>query len=306
MGRQGFYNILVPLDGSELAEQAVSVAGSLARRAGGTLRLAAVEEPLPALALPSEALIGAVDVEFEARAHTAGYLDSVADGVRRVQDGTVQTVVLEGPVASALHGYAVDEGIDLVVMTTRGRGGVSRWLTGSVADQLLRRTTVPVVLLHPKELPQRTQFGRILIALDGEIEDPVLEPALALGALEAGTRYTLTRVVEPAIPILTPLALYPSRPGRHHTERLVNEARDYLAGVCEKLASRGVEATYKVLVGRGIADQVLELATALGVDCIAVGTHRARGAERVVLGSVADRIVRGAEVPVLIGPTPRG
>ncbi|HEX7336335.1 MAG TPA: universal stress protein, partial [Gemmatimonadales bacterium] len=112
-------------------------------------------------------------------------------------------------------------------------------------------------------------------------------------------------VVEPAIPILTPLALDP-RPGQGSTERLVTEARDYLDRVCRKLAAIDKVATCKVLVGRGVADQVLELAGTLGVDCIAVGTHRGRGAERVLIGSVADKIIRRAEVPVLVGPTPAG
>jgi len=305
MTRKGFSNILVPLDGSEYAEQAVSVGASLARRSAGTVRLVSVEQPLPALALPSEALLAAGEVELEIRAQTTGYLDSVAKGVERVQGGTVETAVLDGPVAPALQAHAAEHGIDLVVMTTRGRGGMSRWLMGSVADQLLRRITVPVLLLHPRELPQPTEFRRVLVALDGEIEAEVLDPAIALGSLDPAARYTLTRVVEPAIPILTPLALYPTKPGRHYTDRLVNEAWDYLAGVCQKLAASGIEATYKVLVGRGIAEQVLELAGATGVDCIAVGTHGARGAERVVVGSVADKIIRGADVPVLIGPVRR-
>jgi nucleotide-binding universal stress UspA family protein len=302
MNRSGFNNILVPLDGSELAEEAISVAGALARRSGGDLRLVAVEQPLPALAVPGEAPETAVDVELEARAQATRYLDSIADAIRRVEGGRVESVVLDGDIAPALQSYAAEHGIDLVVMTTRGRGGISRWVTGSVADQLLRRTTVPVLLLHPSELPQPTEFRRILIALDGEIEDEVLEPAIALGSLYPGTQYTLTQAVEPAIPIITPLAAYPAHLGPDHTERLLTAARQYLAGVCGKLEARGIKATYRVLVGRGVPDQILELGRALGANCIVVGTHRRRGAERVALGSVADRIVRGAEVPVLIGP----
>jgi nucleotide-binding universal stress UspA family protein len=297
--------ILVPLDGSELAEQAVSVGASIARRSGGMLRLVSVGEPLPALVLASESPEVAREVEIEAEGKLTEYLESMAQAVQHVQAGTVETALLQGPVAGVLSEYAGSHAIDLVVMTTRGRGGVSRWVTGSVADQLLRRTTVPVLLLHPHELPQPTEFRRILIALDGEIEAEVLNPAIALGSLDPAARYTVTRVVEPAIPLLTPLALYPRRPGPQYTERLVKEARDYLAGVCRRLAARGIEATHKVLVGRGIAEQVLELAGALGADCIAVGTRGARGAERVIVGSVADKIIRGAEVPVLIGPVRR-
>jgi nucleotide-binding universal stress UspA family protein len=305
MDRKGFSNMLVPLDGAQLAEQAVSVAASLARRSGAVLRLASVEQPLPALVLSPEAPGAAIEAEQDVRAEVADYLESTAQAIRDVQGGTIQTSVLQGPVNRALEGYAESEKIDLIVMTTRGRGGLSRWFIGSVADQLLRHTRVPVLLLHPRELPQPTEFRRILIALDGEMEDEVLDPAIALGSLHPAAQYSLTRVVEPPIPILTPLASYPSRPGPHYTERLVSEARQYLTGVCQKLEARGIEATYRVLVGRGVAEQLLELAGAVGADCIVVGTHRRRGAERMVLGSVADRIVRGAEVPVLIGPTQR-
>jgi nucleotide-binding universal stress UspA family protein len=301
MGRKGFSNILVPLDGSEAAEQAVSVAASLARRSGGILRLASVEQPLPALVLSSAE--AATEVEQEVWAEAAGYLDSTARIIRQVQGGTIITSILQGPVAGALQGYAETANIDLVVMTTRGRGGVRRWLMGSVADQLLRSTTVPVLLLHPRELPQPTVFSRIVVALDGDIEDPVLNPAVALGSLDPATHYTLTQVVEPAIPIVTPLAAYPRHLRPHDTERSVAEARDYLARRCEKLQAKGIEATYKVLVGRGVAAQVLALANALAADCIAVGTHGASGAERVMIGSVADKIVHGADVPVLIGPS---
>ena len=298
----GFHNILVPLDGSEYAEQAVSVAGSIARRSGGALRLASVEEPLPALVLASGSPDVAREVELEECDQLTRYLDSIACTVRDVQGGTVGTAVLHGPVAAALSEYAETSAMDLVVMTTRGLRGLSRWLIGSVAHQLLRRIHVPVLLLHPHELPQPVEFRRILIALDGEIEDAVLGPAIALGSLYPAVRYTLTRVVESARPALTPLDSYsnPFEPGL--IERSVIESRSYLEKVCAQLRAQGLEATYKVLVGWGIASQVLQLATALGADCIAVGTHSRRGAERLILGSEADRIVRGATVPVLIGP----
>ena len=80
------------------------------------------------------------------------------------------------------------------------------------------------------------------------------------------------------------------------------EARNYLEKVRGQLRARGLEATSKVVVGCGVATQVLKLAEALGADCIVVGTHSRRRMERLVLGSEANRIVRGAAVPVLIGP----
>ncbi len=301
----GLHNILVPLDQSNCAEQAVSVAASIARRSGAGLRLVSVEAPLPALALASGSSDVASEVDLEVCDHLRQYLDSIAYAVRDTQGGAVETAVLHGPVAAALSEYAETNPIDLIVMTTRGRRGLSRWLIGSVADQLVRRTHVPVLLLHPSELPQPTEFRRILIALDGEIEDEVLGPATALGSLYPAAHYTLTRVVEPAMPILTPLAPYPSPLEPQRIERLEAQARDYLEKICGQLRSHGLETTYKVLVGGNIATQVLQLAEALGADCIAVGTHSRRGAERLVVGSEADRIVRRAELPVLIGPQQR-
>jgi len=301
---KGFQNILVPLDGSEYAEQAIAVAGAIARRSGGALRLVSVEEPLPALVLASGSPEVAREVELEECDQLTHYLDSIAGAVRDVQGGTVGTAALHGPVATALAEYAHTNMADLVVMTTRGRRALSRWLIGSVADQLLRRIQVPVLLLHPRELPQPTEFRHILIALDGEIEDPVLTPAVALGSLYPTAHYTLTRVVEPAIPALTALAPYPIPIGPEPIERLVVEARNYLEKVRGQLRARGLEATSKVVVGCGIATQVLQLAEALGADCIVVGTHSRRRIERLVLGSEANRIVQGAAVPVLIGPVP--
>jgi nucleotide-binding universal stress UspA family protein len=299
---KGFQNILVPLDGSEYAEQAITVAGAIARRSGGAMRLVSVEEPLPALVLASGSPEVAREVELEECDQLTHYLDSIAGAVRDVQEGTVGTAVLHGPVATVLSEYAHTTAADLVVMTTRGCRRLNRWLIGSVADQLLRRIQVPVLLLHPRELPQPTEFRHILIALDGEIEDPVLAPAVALGSLHPAAHYTLARVVEPAIPALTALAPYPIPIGPEPIERLVVEARNYLEKVRGQLRARGLEATSKVVVGCGVATQVLELAEALGADCIVVGTHGRRGMEGLVLGSEADRIVRGATVPVLTGP----
>jgi len=298
----GLRNIVVPLDGSEYAEQAIAVAGAIARRSGGALRLVSVEEPLPALVLASGSPEVAREVELEECDQLTHYLDSIAGAVRDVHGGTVGTAVLHGPIATTLCEYTHTNAADLVVMTTRGRRRLNRWLIGSVADQLIRSIDVPVLLLHPRELPQPTEFRHILIALDGEIEDPVLAPAVALGSLQPAAHYTLARVVEPNLPILTPLAPHPTPLDPERTARLMVEARSYLEKIRAQLQALGLKATSKVVVGFGVATQVLQLAEALGADCMVVGTHSRRGMERLVLGREATRIVRGATVPVLIGP----
>lgn len=293
--------ILVPLDGSELAEQALSVGASRARKAGATLHLVSVHEPLPVMAMPPDFPVAMQDLEERRREEMVQYLESVAAAARASLSTEVTASVLAGGASAALCEYVETHPVDLVVMTTHGRTGLSRLWLGSVADRMLRRLAVPVLLLHPREAPQPTEFRHLLVALDGEIEEPVLAAAMAVGRCDTA-RYTLTRVVEPTIPIVSGLAMRPGHLPPDWTAQREIEARNYLARLADRLGSPGLEVSWQVLVGRGVADQVLELAGAIGADCIAVGTHGARGMERLLLGSVADKIVRGAGVPVLVAP----
>jgi nucleotide-binding universal stress UspA family protein len=294
--------ILVPLDGSELAEQALAVGASRARKAGATLHLVSVHEPMPLGGMPPDYPIVMFDLEEETRASLAEYLESVAAVARATLQTPVITSLVTGAAAAALCEYVDLHSVGLVVMTTHGRGGLSRFWLGSVADRMLRRLDVPVLLLHPRDVPQSTEFHRILVALDGQIEAPVVDAARALGEPAAAARYVLTRVVEPTIPVLSGLAARPGHLPPNWNEAREIEARNYLARLTDELRATGLDATSQVLVGRGVAAQVLELAEAIGADCIVAGTHGARGMERLLLGSVADKIVRGAHVPVLVAP----
>ena len=295
-----FRSILVPLDGTEVAEQALAVGASLARRTGGTLHLVTVQEPVP-LAVTAEVGAYGVDMERESRATLSRYLADTAEAAAGSVNTTLQSELLEGPAAVALAAYVAEHEVDLVVMTTHGRRGIARWWLGSVADQLLRRVSVPVLLLHPSELPQPTRFHRFLVALDGEIEEPVLAAATALGGLEEQPEYLLFRVAEPPLPLLTPLAASPSQLGQPHLARAAEEAAaDYLERVAARLRAAGHRCSWRVVRSRDIPAQVVELAEETGADCIAVGTHGAGGLERLLVGSVADQVVRGTQLPVLV------
>jgi nucleotide-binding universal stress UspA family protein len=300
--RTRFRSILVPLDGSVIAEQALAVGGSLARRAGVPLHLVSVQEPMPA-AVTAEVGQYGVELERESRAELSQYLSGTLDVTRRSQGMEVLGEVIDGSAATAVADYVDQHDIGLVVMTTHARTGLKRWVLGSVADRLLRRVSIPVLLLHPQDLPQPTRFRRILIALDGQIEDPVLEPAIALGSLEEGAEYILFRVAEPPVPLLTPLAASPSQLGQPHLERAVEDAaRDYLERTAERLRAGGLSVTWRIVRSRNVPEQVIELARESGADCIVVGTHGATGLERLLVGSVADKVVRGTGLPVLVGP----
>lgn len=300
-----FHAILVPLDGSAAGEQAIPVGARIARRAGATLHFAMACEPSPARLLSSELPRVAEAVEREARIREAGYLETVAEAARSTHGLSVTTALLEGPAASALAEHVRACRIGLVVMTTHGRGGLSRWWLGSVTDRLLRRTPVPLLLLHPREQAQPIEFHRILVAVDGECDDAVLEPALALGSLGSGASYVLTQVVAPSVPIMSPLPAYPTHLGPDWAKRQELEARNHLARLSSRLGARGFRVATEVVAAEGVADSVLEVARYRSADLIAIGTHGAGAVERFFLGSVADKVIRGATQPVLVVPPPR-
>ena len=299
---QALHAILVPLDGSVFAEQALETGVSLAAKAGAVLHLVSVHEPMPVAAMPIEMPVAFSDFDERSRDNLAEYLESVSARVRAGRDLTVTTGVITGRAARSLCEYVEAQRVDLVVMSTHGRGGPSRWWLGSVADGMLRHLSTPILLLHPHEGPGPREFGHLLLALDGEIEEPLIDAALALSGPAGGARWVVTRVVEPTVPVLSGLAARPAHLPLNWNEHREIEARNYLARLADRLRARGVDATPQVLVGRGVAAQVLDLGKALGTHCIVVGTHGASGLERVLLGSVADKIVRGAEIPVLVAP----
>lgn len=262
------------------------------------------EEPVPVVLAegPPETFAA---VARETRAGIQRYLGRLADAPIAAQQGTVRTTILQGQVPEALAAYAERGKVGLIVLTTHGRGGLARWWLGSTADQLLQKSVTPLLLLHPREGPQPTTFNRIMVALDGESDRKVLEMALTLGALTPGAHFVLTRVIQPEIPLLTPLAMYPHHLGPNWDERRVDEARIKLTDLVDELQRHGHSATWKVIEGRGIADCVLELSQALGADCLVVGTHGLTGIERMAVGSVAAKVLRGAQIPVLVVPMRR-
>src|SRR5512134_3053042 len=141
--------ILVPLDGSGLAELAVPVAAGLAQRAEAQMRLVHVHVPISAEPIHVEGL-PVIDerMRSQRREHEQAYLVGAS---RRLAGGVaVSTALIDGPVAAALTAEAERSGAELIVMTTHGRGGFERAWLGSVADALVRTSPVPLLLVRPE------------------------------------------------------------------------------------------------------------------------------------------------------------
>lgn len=292
-----FRTILVPLDGSSFGEHALPVAQMIARRTGALLQLTHVHTtaiPLAADAPP--ALDEALDAALRDRERT--YLDQLAAQIGA--DGTVavSTALLEEPVVSAIDSYAAETFTDLIVLTTHGRGALSRLWLGSVADTLLRRTALPVLVVRPHDLEldidhDRT-FHRVLIPLDGSaLAEQIIPRATALGTL-TGAEYILLQAVD---------AERAHRVGDSDTAAASGPQREAAAHYLEQVAA-GMRAAgmhvHTDVVPSPPSAAILAYARDHAADMIAMETHGRGGLTRLLLGSVTEKVLRGAAVPVLV------
>ena len=296
-------SILVPLDGSSVAEQALPVAAAIAERARCKIKLVLVHQPLTGVE-PGPAY---TKLELAMEKADRDYLRSVVTRYRERLGRALTSAVLEGPVAATLASYARDLAPDLLVMTTHGRGGIRRAWLGSVADQLIRITEVPVLLVRAHDMDQAPEvnLGEILVPLDGSpLAESVLEPVAVLARLWDG-EISLIQVVRPVVLTSDPVLPFPVGYSDQVTRMRRDAAQDYIRDVAERLRVAGVKASGVAVMGGAVAETLLDLARPERVGLMAMATHGRGGVRRLVLGSVADKLVRAAEVPVLV-VRPRG
>jgi nucleotide-binding universal stress UspA family protein len=297
-------SILVPLDGSEFGEGALPLAMTIARRANATVHVIHVHVPMATMY--AETLVSMEStLDPELMDQERAYVERIAREWGGKVPFPVVSHLLEGPVAEATLEFVAGNAIDLVVMTTHGRGAFSRFWLGSVADELVRRLPVPVLLTRPKEVEteqsEACPLRRIFIPLDGTaIGEKILEPATELGRL-MNAEYTLFRVVPPMVAMaLDPAGIAVPATLPAAEENLAFEARDYLDGVAERLRVQGLTVETAIAIGQPPGQAILAEAKDRAADLIAMETHGRKGLTRLLLGSEADKVIRGASAPVLV------
>lgn len=299
--------IQVPLDGSPLAEQALPLAAHLAKRDGAAMQIVHVHEPLAPI---YRTLESALDLDI-----INGMRDYLATAATLAENTGVRAepTLLHGLAAETLAQHAADEDADLVVMATQGRGPLGRMWFGSVADALVRQSAKPILFVRPSEPSSEPHSGtirKVLVPLDGSaLAEEALDPAVALSG-EQG-RITLLRVI-PAV-----YSIGAGRPNRRMSELGVTllqqleeltqcqmtESNEYLGKVAERLRTKSASTQIEVIAHDQPAFAILDAAARHGVDAIAMTTRGQSGFKRFMLGSVADKVVRGATMPVLICPS---
>ena len=297
-----YSKILVPLDGSKMAENVLPFARFFIRDLQTPVELIAIVDAaeMARTVSAAEGLFLSALVHDETRRY-GNYLQRVA---KNLPIGGVQCTVRKGKAADIIIESAAAEKNTLIAMATHGRSGLDRWLLGSVAEKVLRGTSNPLLLVRAAEKtsPWETAALKVVVVpLDGsDLAESVLPSVEAL-AKKLDLEVILIRVYG------VPHGAYSAGEGFYDptcieafVAELKDESREYLEKKATELKKRGVtKVSYIAQEGLG-ADGIISLARQTPDHLIALCTHGRSGVKRWVLGSVTETVVRHSGGPVLI------
>lgn len=289
--------ILVPLDGSPLAESVLPYAEEVARRTKAELLLLTVvdltstwgERP-PKKSMAEEMILATAYLSAKGE-------ELEAKGLK------VRTKVAFGAVAEAILSNATRRGIVLIAMSTHGRTGISQWVLGSIADKVLHGTHLPLLLIRAAPAGAQAEgppaLRKILVAMDGSPLAESVLPFVTQFAKSLGASLVLFQAV-------APLSVYPG-PGTAQffmgapdiLDDLEALAEQYLARTAEQVEGQGVKVERLVRLGF-VVDEIVRTAGEVGADLIAIATHGRSGLGRWVIGSVANGVVHRTTLPCLV------
>lgn len=294
-----YRSILVPLDGSELSEQALPLACDLARHLDAQLHLvhvASAATPQALAAQPDSA------VQVSARVYLKRLAERLADALGRPPTSALLSAAPTEKPAAMLANYATVADVDLIVMTSHGHGGLARHRFGSVATVLLGASSPALLLLRPAPAIQPrfpARLHRLLLPLDGNAwAEQILAPATAL-ALAATLELALLHVVDPhqASPWAGQTA--PAALPMSHEERQ-QEARAYLEQHARVPRSLGLSVNCCACLGAPVARSILTEARQLQADLIGLSVPAHPPWQHEKRGVVVASVLREAQLPLLL------
>jgi nucleotide-binding universal stress UspA family protein len=298
-----FKRLLVPLDGSKLAEAALPVAASLAQGLQVSVTLLHIVEKDPPRAVHGDAHLTNPD-------EALAYLEEVArrafaPGI--VVERHVHTAQV-GDVARSIVDHGQELAPELVVMCTHGRGGLRGLLVGSIAQQVVGQGAIPVLLIPAAASWRPGSFvcRRLLVALEGSsAHDEALQPAAELARALQATLHLLV-----VVPTLSTLAWDQAAPGKLAPgtmstllELEAQRAEDHIRQHEEALRAQGVQVTVEVRRGDPSA-AIVKAARRAEADLIVMGTHGRRGVDAIWAGSVTPKVSARSHLPLLLVPIP--
>lgn len=283
--------ILVPLDGSRLAEEALPCATRLGQDLQADLVLLhVVSRPASVRRDADEAdprLSALVD---ESATRARDYLQGIAHSLRNTNPN-VRHVVRYGCPQKVIVDYAAKTDIDQIIMATNSYGSHNRWRNSSVAERVVQRTSAPVLLVRCREPDSRwarepESWRRVLVPLDGSQKAEHVLASIAQTSQALGLELILFQV---SIAFLFDIS----------TRAADRMAKAYLNLVAERLRNQGILVSTAVRTGP-VVETIVQFVRANDVDLIAMSTHARTGIARWILGSVAAQVFREGSTPVLL------
>lgn len=294
-----FNKILLPLDGSNLAEWGLRPAIKLAEATGGELILLRCMIPvytaMPVVASEYEWAWPEYARE-EVREETKAYLQTIYNRYHHLNIN-LRTVAVEGDAASAIVDLAESEAVDLIVMSTHGWSGAEKWLLGSVTERVLHAAACPVFVVRS---PQ--PVSRVLVTLDGSLRaEKAVEPGL-VAAHNLDARATLLVVNEP-FTMGRKLKQQTEEPPSEEAEQMKGqrwmETERYLQAIADRYPEMPGRIAVEVIDGPAV-EKILEFVDLHGIDLIVMSTHGRTGLRRWLYGSVTAKVMRSTTCSMLI------
>ena len=297
-----YTRMLIPLDGSKLAENVLPYARALAGALDLRIELLSVVDTMDFAKTTHAGHVRDFDPIIEAAVREGEqYLENVA---RSFTGKTVDNCVVEqGQADQIIIEKAARDKETLIGMATRGRSGIHRWLMGSVAEKVLRGATNPLLLVRGDEEGKSdgvATLKSIVVPLDGSKLAEIALPRAVDLAKKLGLEIVLTRAYQ------IPLSTYGVADAAYipNPNALMNvvkeEAGAYLETKVNELRQNGVEKVSSILLLGSGADEIIDLARTTPDNLIAMCTHGRSGVKRWALGSVTEKVVRHSGDPVLV------
>ena len=286
-----YERILVPLDGSALAEVALPYAELLSGKLGSEVVLICVREARD----DASQRINQFYLERTVEATREG-----AENARRPSGGPeikVKSAAQVGNPAEEIVRCAERENADLIVMATHGQSGIRNWPLGNVAEKVVRSTNRPVMLIRANGAhTEKVNISSVVLPLDGSREGEAALPHIEQLASRLGARVILLQVLATGyVGLGYTYAAY--------TEQQIASdsalAKDYLDKVSGRLRQSGIATESVVRLGNA-AEEIIDFTDKVGADLVAMSTHGRSGIGRWVFGSVAERVLHFANKPFLL------
>jgi nucleotide-binding universal stress UspA family protein len=338
-----FTKVLVPLDGSDLAEGILPYVSVLAKGLGFPLVLLSVIDP-NTIELPERFRIDGPQDQADYLVETAGrFRDTRSSAERKVQghhlherggpyasqlydrvgsdakrrleevtkrlsadDVRVESLVGFGHAAEEIVEVAEREGCDLIAMSTRGRGALARGILGSVTDKVIHSSHVPILAITPEKAEEYWRDGVTMSKIIVPLDGSPLAESVLPYVEHLARKMSLEVILARAVHVGATYYAdgFPGAGAVDLEKEIRGAATEYLKEVARRLRGKGLTVQWKLLSGHP-GTTIVDLAQETPQDVIAVATHGRSGVTRWVLGSVAEALVRSAGDPVLVIPPER-